>query len=74
MSINADQFHWSACSPKKQMVYTEDMPNDSMKHQSIVLGILYIFIYVLMGWSLLPNALRPFKIYCDPPNLGITRT
>ena len=27
-----------------------------------------------MGWSLLPNALRPFKIYCAPPNLGITRT
>ena len=26
------------------------------------------------GWSLLPNALRPFKIYCSPPNLGITRT
>ena len=29
---------------------------------------------VLMGWSLLPNALRPFKIYCAPPNCGITRT
>ena len=27
-----------------------------------------------MVWSLLPNALRPFKIYCAPPNLGITRT
>ena len=28
-----------------------------------------------MGWSLLPNALRPSKIYCAPPNLGIrTRT
>ena len=27
-----------------------------------------------MGWSLLPNALRPFKIYCAPLNLGITRT
>ena len=20
-----------------------------------------------MGWSLLPNALQPFKIYCSPP-------
>ena len=27
-----------------------------------------------MGWSLLPNALRPFQIYCAAPNLGITRT
>ena len=26
-----------------------------------------------MGWSLLHTALRPFKIYCAPPNLG-TRT
>ena len=24
-----------------------------------------------MEWSLLPNALRPFKIYCAPSNLGI---
>ena len=29
------------------------------------------FVFVLMGWSLLPNVLRPFKIYCAPPNLGI---
>ena len=29
--------------------------------------------FVLMGWSLLPNALRPFQIYCAPPNLGIRR-
>ena len=27
-----------------------------------------------MGWSLLSNALRPFKIYCATPNLSITRT
>ena len=26
---------------------------------------------VLKGWSLLPNALRPFQIYCAHPNLGI---
>jgi hypothetical protein len=32
------------------------------------------FVFVLMGWSLLPNALRPTKIYYAPPNLGITRT
>ena len=37
--------------------------------------ILYLyFVFVLKGWSLLPNALRPFKIYCAPPNLGIPRT
>ena len=30
---------------------------------------------VLMGWSLLPNALRPFsRSIVLPPNLGITRT
>ena len=30
---------------------------------------------VLMGWSMLPNALRPFQIYCAPsPDLGTTRT
>ena len=33
-----------------------------------------MYCIVLMEWSLLPNALRPFKIYCAPPNLGITRT
>ena len=31
-------------------------------------------VFVLMGWSLLPNALRQFKIYSAPSNLGITRT
>ena len=36
--------------------------------------LLLLLVFVLMGWSLLPNALLPFKIYCDPPNLGITRT
>ena len=35
---------------------------------------LFNFFFFLMGWSLLPNTLRPFKIYCAPPNLGITRT
>ena len=30
-----------------------------------------VFAFVLMGWSLLPNALQPFKIYCAPQNLGI---
>ena len=29
------------------------------------------YCIVLMGWSLLPHALRPFQIYCAPPNLGI---
>ena len=29
---------------------------------------------VFMERSLLPNALRPFQIYCHLPNLGITRT
>ena len=23
----------------------------------------------LMGWSLLPSALQPFKIYCAPPSI-----
>ena len=36
--------------------------------------VLYCIVFVLMGWSLLPNALRPFQIYCAPLNLGITRT
>ena len=34
----------------------------------------FLFVFVLMGWSLLPNALRPFQIYCTPPNLRIART
>ena len=33
-----------------------------------------LYYTVLKGWSLLPNALRPFQIYCALPNLGITRT
>ena len=36
--------------------------------------VLYCIVFYLMGWSLLSNALRPFKIYFAPPNLGITRT
>ena len=32
-----------------------------------------VFVFVSVGWSLLPNALRPFKICCAPPNLDITR-
>ena len=31
----------------------------------------HVFVFVLMGWLLLPNALRLFQIYCAPPNLGI---
>ena len=42
--------------------------------KSIQLLILTIyFLLFLMGWSLLPNALRPFKIYCAPSSSGITR-
>ena len=26
-------------------------------------------LYVLMRWSLLPDALRPFKIYCASPSI-----
>ena len=26
--------------------------------------VFFVYLYVLMRWSLLPNALRPFKIYC----------
>ena len=35
---------------------------------------IVLYYIVLMGWSLLPNALRHFQIYCAAPNLGITRT
>ena len=37
-------------------------------------SVVFVFVFVLMGWSLLPNALRPFKIYCAPPKLRITMT
>ena len=43
----------------------------------VLVGLLYfvfVFVFVSMGRSLLPNALRPFKIHCAPLNLGITRT
>ena len=39
-----------------------------------MIKILYntpYFVFGLMGWSLLPNALLPLKIYFAPPNLGI---
>ena len=41
------------------------------------LGMLMDRMYciVLMGWSLLPNALRHFQdLLCSPEFLGITRT
>ena len=37
-------------------------------------GVARNFVFVfffLMGWPLLSYALRPFKTYCAPPNLGI---
>ena len=38
----------------------------------IIIAINNVFYcIVLNGWSLLPNALRSFQIYCAPPNLGI---
>jgi hypothetical protein len=45
-------------------------------HVSAALNLRVVFciLFVLIGWSLLPNALRPFQIYCAPPKLGITRT
>ena len=36
--------------------------------------MIRVIVFVLMRWSLLPNAQWPFQIYCAPPNLGITRT
>ena len=42
--------------------------------QKLIVWYKCLFVFVLMEWSLLPNALWPFKIYCAPPNLGITRT
>ena len=35
---------------------------------------IVLYCIVLKAWSLLSTALRPFQIYCAPPNLGITRT
>ena len=35
---------------------------------------IVLYCIVLRRLSLLPNALRPFQIYCAPSNLGITRT
>ena len=56
--------------------YTERIANNSISESDLCLSeaFLIVFVFVLIGWSLLLNALRPFKIYCAPPNLGITRT
>ena len=32
---------------------------------------IVLYWVVLMGWSFPPKALRPFQIYCAPPNLDI---
>ena len=48
--------------------------NLSRMRENNRLTICIVFIFVLMGWSLLPNALRTIKIYCAHPNLGITGT
>ena len=34
-------------------------------------GICICVLFVLMGWLFLPNALRPIKIYCVPPNFYV---
>ena len=33
------------------------------------MGRFKLYCIVLMGWPLLSNALRPFKIYCAPPTI-----
>ena len=44
----------------------------NMKFNNNVIAL--VFVFILMGWSLLCNSLRPFKNYCAPSNLDITRT
>ena len=42
------------------------------KFYQIEIKLVFMFVvFVLMGWPLLPNALRHFQIYCAPLNLGI---
>ena len=42
--------------------------NRQLKYNS---NCIILYCIVLKGCSMLPNALRPFQIYCAPPNLGI---
>ena len=46
--------------------------NKPFKHFNTTPPIVFVFLFILMGWSLQPNALRPFQIYCAPPNLSST--
>ena len=64
-----------ACN-KQYFSFSPEEPLHNIQGQivCILLGLYFCICIVLMGWSLLPNAQRPFKIYCAPPNLGITRT
>ena len=58
------QVNSATTAPHSKDLHKSSIP--SGKHRRI-----FFFVFVLMGLSLLPNALRPFKIYCAPPNLGI---
>ena len=53
------------------ILYVYELPDSLFK---LNYNTCIFFVFVLMGWSLLPNALRHFQIYCASPNLGITRT
>ena len=57
----------------------ENTMNTAVRHwyigfEKAQINIKFVFAFALMGWSLLPNALRSFKIYWAPSNLGTTRT
>ena len=66
---------YNPCMRTYSHTHTQIIYFVSIFYVSICIGTIEVFrFFFLMGWSLLPNALRPFQIYYAPPNLGITRT
>ena len=58
-----------------KVIYGHGIYNSKHKFDNLgifqKLSCILLYCIVLKGWSLLPNALRPFQIYRAPPNLGI---
>ena len=47
--------------------HTEEVQVVFDNSKDLLTSSILVFVFDLKGWSLLLNALRPFKIYCGPP-------
>ena len=68
--------YWKKETKLSQLRYPDDLWGeiliwDIREVPNYILDYPFVFLFVLVDWSLLLNALWPFNIYCAPQNFGI---